>query len=514
MPRLRQINANTYKANAQIDGEFANIVRYLNAAEVGNKTIGELLAQIFSDQGVVKGIVELRVDTTLGLQWRSGTYTSATEGWSTISSLASIRGPAGADFGDVGEPTLASRADYVATSGQTVFSYSFDSTDTLVVYKNGLLLRSGSIYDYTSNSTNSTVTLVSAAALSDRLSIYRVRSGSNFSRTDTYTISAQSAFATPAYSSTASIQVFKNGVLLRSGASYDYTISGTTVTFNSPIPTSNLVSILIIDTGLTRPVAGLMTETKYTDTATGLINYSSISVPDAAIAQTKVSGLTALNASAARLYVSTTTPGSIPSGQGGFWLNTSTSPAILYVWQDTQWVLATQASAVPTFAIANAGQYLRVNNGGTALAFSPIDLSSAIPVTAIGAASGVASLDTNGRLNSSQLPTDAATETLYLNVAGAVANSTKTLKMIWRQKLTIRGIVIQTASGTCTVAVYVNGVAVSSSYVASSTRLEQTLGSTITVDGLISSKSITIVITSTASATDLEVALACTVSAV
>lgn len=514
MPRLRQINANTYKANAQIDGEFANVIRYLNAAEIGNKTVGELLAQLFNSQGVVTGIVELRVDPTLGLQWRSGTYTSPTEGWSTISSLADLRGPAGADYGLVGEPTLASRADYVATSGQTVFAYTFDSPDTIIVYKNGLLLRPGSIYDYTSNSTASTVTLLSAAAVNDRISIYRVRSGSNFSRTDTYTVAAQSAFSTPAYSATAGIQVFKNGILQRSGGSYDYVISGTTVTFNAPVPTANLVSILIIDTGASRPVAGLMTETKYTDPTTGLINYSTLSVPDAAIAQTKVAGLTALNTAAARMYVSSTTPGSMPAGQGGFWLNTSTSPAVLYVWQDTQWVLATQASAVPTFSIANAGQYLRVNNGGTALAFSPIDLSSAIPITAIGAASGVASLDVNGRLNSSQLPTDAATETLYLNVAGAVSNSTKTVKMIWRQKLTIRGLVIQTTTGTCTVGILVNGVAVSSTYVASSTRLEQTLGSTIIVDGLISSKTIAIVITSTASANDLEVALACTVSAV
>ena len=46
MARLRQQHPQDYGSSGKIHTDFENIIRYINAAELGNKTVGELLTQV------------------------------------------------------------------------------------------------------------------------------------------------------------------------------------------------------------------------------------------------------------------------------------------------------------------------------------------------------------------------------------------------------------------------------------------------------------------------------------
>ena len=95
MARLRQQNPQNYVASGNINAEFENVIRYLNSAELGEKTLGELLETLFDENGVWKGPIELRNDSSAGIQYRVGTYTDQSRGWTTLATIASLRGTAG-----------------------------------------------------------------------------------------------------------------------------------------------------------------------------------------------------------------------------------------------------------------------------------------------------------------------------------------------------------------------------------------------------------------------------------
>ena len=156
MARLRQQYPQNYGSSGNINTEFEGVVRYLNSAELGEKTVGELLATIFDASGNWIGPVEFRKDSSAGLQYRIGTYSDTTSGWITIASNADIRGEAGSTAGEIGAPIFHGRTDFTVTSGQTIFTYAHDSTDELVVYVDGVLKRAGASYDYQSSSTAGT----------------------------------------------------------------------------------------------------------------------------------------------------------------------------------------------------------------------------------------------------------------------------------------------------------------------------------------------------------------------
>ena len=69
------------------------------------------------------------------------------------------------------------------------------------------------------------------------------------------------------------LQVYKNGILQRSGGSNDYVTNAAsdTVTFTSAVPSGNTVTIITVENTSTNVVTGLMTEANYTDLATGKI---------------------------------------------------------------------------------------------------------------------------------------------------------------------------------------------------------------------------------------------------
>jgi hypothetical protein len=137
-------------------------------------------------------------------------------------------------------------------------------------------------------------------------------------------------------------------------------------------------------------------------------------------------------------------------------------------------------------------------------------LSSVIAVTQKGAANGVASLDSTGRLPSSQLPSLLASDSYYEKIT-TPTNTTFTVKRIFKQKIQIDGLSLQTTSGTCSVQVAVNGTGFGSTYSVSSTVNEFTIGTPIEVDATSASKSIGFIVTNNSSGSALEVTMAVSV---
>lgn len=507
MARIRQQYPQNYGSSSNISTEFENVVRYLNAAELGNKTVGELLAQIFDENGDFDGPIELRKDVSGGIQYRVGNWDTADEGWDTIVALSDIRGEPGADLGWVGAPIFHSRADYVATAGQTDFSYAHASTDELMVYLNGVLRRPGALYDYTNDPAAGTVTFVAARSVGDKITIYKVRTNAitGYRRQDYWTTGNQTVFGF-GFDEDTQLQVYKNGLLQREGGLYDYTLQpdNDTITFNQTIAANNLVTIVVIENRASQAITGLMLESNFCDPATGLINLAKIGISNDAIAQAKVSGLVTALGATAKMTVSSSTPGSPTTGS--LWLDTSQTPNQLKFYNGTAWLRTSVENAIPTFSSTNAGQYVRVNGTGTGLEYASVDLSSVIPLTSRGAANGVASLDSAGRLPSTQLPS-ALSSFSYYSTVSTPSNTTYTINRIFKQKIKLEGIAVRLTSGACTVQISVNGVATGISYSVSSTPTEISIASPVEVDASSASKTIGFVVSGVSSASVLDIVI-------
>jgi len=514
MARLRQQYPNNYLTSGNISTEFENFVRYINVAELGNKTLGELLDVLFDTDGNFDGPIEMRLDSTAGLQYRVGTYASAETGWITLASMDSIRGTPGKDLGDIGAPIMYSRQDSVATSSQTVFDYYQLSTDQLLVYKNGLLQREGSTYDYTKSHTTGSastgaVTFNSGLTTGNTVSIYKIRSDdiTGYTRTDTVVPSGGQAVFPFSHDTDTSIQVYRNGLLQREGGSYDYTASPTsnTVTFTSTIPAADTVTILTVENVGESVIAGLMLESKFTDTASGLIDFTKLSIADAEIPQAKVSGLVAALTASPSITIATTAPTSPASG--ALWLDTSVTPNELKFYNGSLWISTAAEQSIPTFTTSNASQFLQVNGSGTATAWANVDLTGVVPKTYMGASNGVASLDSTGRLPNTQLPTTLVTESIYHLESGSVANADFTIKRMWKDHIQVTGMSIRTGSGTCNVQLLVGGVLKDSARAAAVTASDITFTSAVDVDASSASLSLGFQVTGGSTPTNLEVTL-------
>ena len=507
MARIRQQYPQNYGSSSNISTEFENVVRYLNSAELGNKTVGELLAQIFDDNGDFDGPIELRKDVSGGIQYRVGNWDTADEGWDTIVALSDIRGEPGADVGTVGAPIFHSRADYVATALQTSFTYAHADSDELIVYVNGVLKRPGALYDYTTDPATDTVTFTAARTLNDKVTIFKVRTNAitGYRRQDFFTTGNQTVFGF-GFDEDTQLQIYKNGLLQREGGSYDYTLQpdNDTITFNSTIAANNLVSVVVIENRSSQAVTGLMLEHNFCDTTTGLIQLNKIGISNEAIAQAKVTGLVTALGETAKMTVSSSTP-ALPT-TGSLWLDTSQTPNQLKFYNGTAWLRTSVENAIPTFSSTNAGQYVRVNGTGTGLEYASVDLSSVIPLTSRGSANGVASLDSSGRLPSSQLPS-ALSSFSYYSTVSTPANTSYTINRIFKQKIKLEGIAVRLTSGACTVQITVNGVATGITYSASATPTEIAIASPIEVDASTASKTIGFVVTGVSSASVLDIVI-------
>jgi hypothetical protein len=504
MSRLRQKHPNNYRTSPNISDEFESIIRYLNTAELGDKTVGELLDKIFDENGELDAPLELRFDATKGLQYRFGTFDGVEDGWETIASASDLKGAAGANVGTIEGPVLSQRQDYTASGGQTVFSYAFDDGDDVVVFKNGLLLAETA---YVKSHGADTVTLVTPAVGGDKVTIYKIREGSvtNYRRSDQTSAASQAVFPF-AHTEFETILVYRNGVLQREGASFDYTRSSVVgvVTFNTSLSAGELVTIFTIENTALQSVSGLMLEDEYT--VDGFIPWQKLSVEDGDIAQAKVSGLIAALADGGKVFVQASAPATPVSGW--IWIDTSVNPNLMKFWNGADWLSTSNATDIPVFGSAQAGKFLKANGTGTALEFGDYDDTHLVPKTYMGAASGVATLDADGKLPTTQLPEIFALDTLYNKNTGAVANGNYQFKRIFKQKIRIDAISLKTTSGTCSVNVTVDGVDVGSVYAAGAALSETNLGAPIEVDATSGSKLIGYKVASGASPVDLEVALA------
>lgn len=512
MARAQQLSPGNYKTSAVISAEFENLIRYLNAAELGNFTVGELLAKLFNANGVFDGPIEMRkVDA--GLQYRVGEYTDDATGWETLISLADLRGPPGALIGTTEISPISAPVVTVATANQTIFNLAHNPGDQALVWRNGVLQRPTT--DYTLNPTAGVasagaVIMTSPQPLNTVITTSRVRVAANqsFVRTDTATVASQAVFPVPAALATSDIQVYYNGLLQREGGSADYTrqTGGNTITFNVAVPTSNLITILgFAVTAVSVP--GIMLESNYVDPASGLISLARILIGANAIANDRVNGLAPLMTQAARLHIGALPPAD-PTLQR-LWIDTGTTPASFKVWSGVTWLRTSIENLLPLTTLANAGQFLRVNLAGDGYELGNIDLSSVIPRTWRGAANGVASLDATGRIPSSQLPEVIPAETAYLAVNGAVSGGTTTVKRYYGQRLLITGFSGRLSSGSINAQLSIGGVAVGPVFGLSSTPVEQPLGTPIEIDASTSSRLLAIALTSPSGANNLEVSLAC-----
>lgn len=509
MPRLRQQNTGNYGTSSNISAEFENLIRYLNRAELGDKTLGELMATVFDEDGEFVGPIEIRLDPTAGLQYRVGTYTDETSGWQTIAETSEIRGPSGSNVGTVGAPILYNRQDYVATASQTVFSYAFDTTDDLLVHVNGVLMTP--TVDYSKNPATDTVTFTVGRTAGQVVSIFSVRASAitGYNRVDTVTTAPQAVFPF-VHSDSDELQVYKNGILQREGGSFDYTRNAATdsVTFNTTIPTSNVVTILTVQNTSAQAVTGLLMEADYTDLTTGLIRYNKLSIADAQIPQAKVSGLVVDLGKSAKIIVSATTPTGEWLSSGRLWLDTSQTPNILKFFNGVTWLATSPESSLPPYATTDALKYVRINATGTGFVYDTVDLSSVISITQKGAANGVPTLDATGRMPISQLPTAIGAESYYERRAGAVANATYTLKRVFKQKVQIVGLSFQCSAGSATIQLAVNGVGIGATYTVNTTGLDVNLVTPQQVDASGSNQRIGYIVTAQSALADLEVTIA------
>ena len=605
MARLRQQHPQNYVNSGNIHTDFENLIRYINSAELGNKTIGELFAILFNEEGVFRGPIQMRQDVNTGIQYRVGQYSDDESGWITIANIADLRGAAGSSVGNVEGPFFFNRQDFeigssVATitvsaggSGYTsvptvtianpndttngtqatatatltggavsaitinvagagystvpavtitggngngatatatigtpnaVVPYTFDaSTENIVVYRNGILLHqlttAGTASQYTFSTSNNTVTIgnvTPALANADKISIYSIRSQAvtNFRRVDNE-ITGTTTLVSFVHTTDEKLLVFRNGVLQEEGGAADYLASAaaSTITFldtNNQLTTGDKVTVITVENTSVKTVAGLMFEDEYTD-ANGFIKYAKLSVTDDQIPQAKVSNLSTSLANKANIVNSLTAPTS-PS-TGDLWLDTSQVPAVLKFYDGTQFLNTSPESSLPTFLQTNAGQYVRVNGTGTSLEYGDIDFSSLVPKTYMGAANGVATLDTSGKLPVSQLPETFSTNTIpFFSVweqsSATVTNKTYFVTRIFKQTIRIDGLAFKLSGGTCTIQLSVDGVAVGSTFSVSTTASQQSLTTIIEIDSTSVGRRLELVVTNASSATSLEVGIA------
>jgi hypothetical protein len=604
MARLRQQHPQNYVNSGNIHTDFENVIRYLNTAELGDKTISELMATIFNEEGVFDGPIQMRLDATAGIQYRIGQYSGAETGWVTIADVSTFRGTAGASVGNVEGPFFFGRADVLiggpidtltvtagganyatvptvtisdpqeptgttatatatltadavtaititnAGSGYTtaptvtitggsgsgatatgtigsansVIGYSFDpSTENIVVYRNGLLLHdtttANTAAQYSYDTTANTITLATttpAVALGDKISIYSIRAQSvtNFRRVDNE-ISGSTTLVSFVHTDDEKILVWRNGILQQPGGSADYLSSSTsdTITFvdtANQLTTGDKVTIMTVENQSLKTVAGMMFEDEYTNAA-GYINYAKVAVQDDEIPQAKVSALANTLLNKANILSQSATPTSPATGD--LWLDTSLTPAILKFYEGTQWLETSPESSLPTFVQTNANQYVRVNGTGTGLQYGDIDFSSVVPKTYMGAANGVATLDSSGNLPVTQLPETFSTVSIpffsvHEDSSASIGNKTYYLSRIWKQTIRIDGIAYKLSSGTCTLQLSVDGVAVGSTYSATSSLQSDNIATVIEVNGTVASKRIELIVTNNSSGQSLEVCIA------
>ena len=69
MARLRQQHPQNYVNSGNIHTDL-RISFGISTAELGNKTIGELFGILFNEEGVFRGLIQMRQDVNTGIQYK------------------------------------------------------------------------------------------------------------------------------------------------------------------------------------------------------------------------------------------------------------------------------------------------------------------------------------------------------------------------------------------------------------------------------------------------------------
>lgn len=424
MAGIRQTAAFEYASSDKVQTEFENVIRYLQQAEIGGKTLGEVIDNLTDDNGNLNSNVEFRLDSSAGLQYRVG----ETGSFITIAPLSDIRGEAGQNVGDIGAPIFNGRQDYIIgttlrasdgvayPSGTTVLEYNHESTDTIVVFRNGLMQVEGATNDYVTSAANNTVTFSDDLTTTDNsggaevVTVYKIRATAitSFQRVDAEVTTTQSIFPFVMEDST-EIQVYQNGLLLREGGANDYVRDNNadTVTLNTAATNGDLVSIITVENTANQVVAGLMLEQVFTNAQTGKILFDKLEIADGAIAEAKVANLTTSLAGKAGLSDVTAGGTALSAGPvNTFYLeDVSGSPRLRFKVSSTQNVDINPAVDIPSPSSANSGKFIRVSAAGAYELSALTDVLSGYITTAQkDAANGVPSLDSNLLISIDRIP--------------------------------------------------------------------------------------------------------------
>lgn len=496
MGRLAQINPNNYGSSTNIQADFENIVRYLVAAERGNKTVAELLASIFDATGQFDANFQFTYDAD-GLKYR----TASAADWTILATPEDLRGDPGRDIGDVALPIITARVDAVATAGQTVFPYVHTASDYIFVFQNGLLLSED---DYTLDPDADTVTLDTGATVSDIISIYKARGSGSISTTRqdfTVTGATQSVFGLTLPDNEYQAQVFLNGILQAPTTDYIISDGTSSLTLMSAAVTNDVLSVIIIASTSATEIPGFMLEGVYTDNTTGKIPFTKVAIDDGDIPQAKVSGLAAHITEAAVIEVGAVAPTTPTSGD--LWIDTSVTPNQLKFYDGSQWLSTRPESTLPSISTGEANYAVYINSTGTGFVYKPVDFSALVYKSSLGVAGGTATLDGDGRLAAAQVPLVRTTDVVHLTLDGAVADGTYDIRRMFGEKIRIIGLTATLASGSCSIQLSVSGATVGSVYAVSSTATDQLFGTVIEVDAEVLSKLLSVVVTSQSAADTL-----------
>ena len=511
MAGIRQTAAFEYASSDKVQTEFENVIRYLQQAEVGSKTLGEIVEGLTDADGNLNADISFRVDSAAGLQFKIG----ETGAFTTIAPLADIRGEAGQNVGDIGAPIFNGRQDYVigttvdpTTSAAypdntTVLQYAHTADDTLVVFEDGILKRDPE--DYTTSAASGTVTFVSPLTIAggtggspQTVTIYKFRATAitSFQRVD-YVVAGQERAFSFAMDASTEIQVYFNGFLMREGGGNDYIRDNDndTVTFNlddqgnSPTATNDVISIITVENTANQVVAGLMLEQAFTNQQTGKILFDKLELADGDIAQAKVNGLT--TGLAAKAGLSDTTSGGTALSAGPsntFYLeDVSGSPRLRFKVSETQNVDINPAIDIPSPSSSSSGRFIRVSAAGAYELSSLTDVLSGYITTAQkDAANGVPSLDSNLLINIARIPSFSVLQQypmLMMDAQVAAPNTNEVrMKRISGARIKIKKIHAVLDAGTLTLDVNVGGVGQSLAIAVSSTAVSIVPASDIIID--------------------------------
>ena len=237
MARLRQQHPQNYVNSGNIHTDFENLIRYINSAELGNKTIGELFGILFNEEGVFRGPIQMRQDVNTGIQYRVGQYADDESGWITIANIADLRGSAGASVGNVEGPFFFNRQDFEIGSSVTAITVGAGGSG----YTAAPSVTIGPPNDTTNGVQAAATATISGGAVT---AITITTAGSGYSAAPTITLTGgngSSATATATIgtpntvvpytfdASTEDIVVYRNGILLHEattgGTAAQYTYS-------------------------------------------------------------------------------------------------------------------------------------------------------------------------------------------------------------------------------------------------------------------------------------------------